>query len=175
MSLSSEPGLLLWLILVTWPISAKGRSLKKGDKDSDFLSAKSTTGLSRSDANEGNFHHGLFDPLRATAHWASETGTMEQQHTQRRKWTAPSKKGELPVGKHQLLGDFFSPPLFLKGILSFWCAFLCYLIQRTALLWWNSLAVHLFKSRVNRMFSKSQRYHIRVFFRLSWPQLLKTY
>lgn len=85
MSLSSEPELLLWLILLTWPISAKRRSLKKGDKDSDFLSAKSTTGLSRSDANEGNFHHGLFDPLGATARRARERHNGAAAHPEERR------------------------------------------------------------------------------------------
>lgn len=75
MSLSPEPDLLLWLSVVTWPISAKKRALRKGDKDSDFLSAKSTTGLSRSDANEGNFPHDLFDPLQARASQARERGS----------------------------------------------------------------------------------------------------
>lgn len=150
MSLSSEPELLLWLILVTWPISAKRRSLKKGDKDSDFLSAKSTTGLSRSDANEGNFHHVLFDPLKATEHWAREKGTMEQQRTQRRKWAAPSEDGIASTKETKTAGRLFFPPqLFLKGILSFWCALSCYLIQATASPWWNNLAVNLFKSHVN--------------------------
>lgn len=94
MSLNPEPGfflLLLWLILVTWTISAKRRSLKKGDKDSDFLTAKSKTGLSRSDANEGNFHHGLFDPGGRSSAQSQSEKLMEHQHTQRRKWTASSE------------------------------------------------------------------------------------
>ena len=65
--------------MVTWPIAAKRRALRKGDKDSDFLSAKRTTGLSRSDANEGNFPHGLFDPLQARAGQARESGRSTKQ------------------------------------------------------------------------------------------------
>lgn len=144
MSLSSEPELLLWLILVTWPISAKRRSLKKGDKDSDFLSAKSTTGLSRSDANEGNFHQGLFDPLGATARCARRAAG----------WSSSTPRGEsglhLPRRETKTAGRLPppSPQLFMKGILSFWCVLSCYLIRWTASLWWNPLAVNLFKSRV---------------------------
>lgn len=74
---SPQPGLLLWLSVVTWPISAKRRALRKGDRDSDFLSAKSTTGLSRSDANEGKFPPQLV--------WStlgqSRPGQREKSHT----------------------------------------------------------------------------------------------
>lgn len=97
MSLSPEPALLLWLSAVTWPISAKRRALRKGDKDSDFLSAKSTTGLSRSDANEGNFPHGLFDPLQARAGRPGRGRPRERQESRRgRPGRAPSE-GRLPL------------------------------------------------------------------------------
>lgn len=66
----------------------------KGDKDSDFLSAQSTTGLSRSDANEGNFHHGLFDPLRVVARRAArETQRAVEVHPGERGAMSPKGNG----------------------------------------------------------------------------------